>query len=360
MISYDGWDREYRENKEQYLKIFDKFMSQLNYENSELFEKEIANIIGRKYAVGVATATDALYFSLLANNIGPNDEVLVTDFSWISTASCISMTGAIPVFCDIDLNTYHLSLDSVKRMVSKKTKALIYTHLFGNMSDTKDLAEFCKENNIIFIEDAAQSFGSSLDGIKAGTIGNCSSFSFNTNKVIAGINGGGIFMTDSEDHAEFVKKIRRHGKTSDFELLGYNSRLYALNSEIIKLRLQNREKNQKIRQSIANRYIVEFDHLPIHTQKMTMGLNHNYHKFVIRFDNKDLRDKARNILNASVHYDTPLSSNSMYKNIDFKKDNCYNSKIASETVLSLPIHAWLTEEEINRIITNIQGIFKND
>jgi dTDP-4-amino-4,6-dideoxygalactose transaminase len=357
MISYDGWDREYNQNKELYLDVFDKFMSQSNYENCESFEKEFANMVNRKYAVGVASATDALYYSLLANHIGPGDEVLVTDFSWISTASCISMTGAVPVFCDIDINTYHLNIDSVKRMLSTKTKALIYTHLFGNMSDTDDLINLCKEHNIVFIEDAAQSLGSSLNNVKAGSIGDCSSFSFNTNKVVAGINGGGVFLTDCQQQYELVKKIRRHGKGLDFETLGYNSRLYVLNSEIIKLRLRNHRKNQLKRQSIAKRYIQEFESLPLHVQKMTSGLDHNYHKFVIRFDDSNSRNKAKKLLNASVHYDTPLSENSMYNCINFRRDVCSNARAASATVLSLPVHAWLTNEEIDNIVYTVKHCF---
>ena len=171
MIPYEGWDREYQQNKDEYLKLFDNFMSQSNYENCEQFEQDFAQLIGRKYAVSVANATDALHFSLRSRNIGVGDEVLVTDFSWISTSSCISMVGATPVFCDIDANTCHISLESIKRMTTPKTKALIYTHLFGNMSDTKDIEEFCKDNGIMFIEDAAQSLGSSIDNKKAGSIG---------------------------------------------------------------------------------------------------------------------------------------------------------------------------------------------
>ena len=359
MISYDRWDREYQENKQSYLDVFDRFMSLNNYENSEQFEKDLAEIVGRKHVVGVASATDALYFSLLAYNIGPGDEVLVTDFSWISSASCISMAGATPVFCDIDLDSYHISLSSIKRMYSEKTKAIIYTHLFGNMTDTRPILEWCKSKGIIFIEDAAQSLGSSLHGICAGTIGDCSSFSFNTNKVIAGINGGGVFMTDDSSKADLVRKIRRHGRTLDFEMLGYNSRIYTLNANIIKLRLQNKASTQQIRQKIANRYTTAFKNLPVYTQPMITGLNHNYHKYVIRFDHVEIRNQAKEKLNAAVHYEKPISSNSMYQAISHRRDTCENSKLAADTVLSLPVHAWLTDQEINNIIESVQDLFRH-
>jgi dTDP-4-amino-4,6-dideoxygalactose transaminase len=356
MISYDGWDREYKENKMAYFELFNKFMSQLNYENNEEWENNFSTKIGRKHCISVASATDALHFSLLAYNIGPGDEVLVTDFSWISSASCVTMAGATPVFCDIDLDTYQMSFDSIKRMYSEKVKAIIYVHLFGNMVDTSDIEKFCKDKNILFIEDAAQSLGSSLNGLKAGTIGDCSVYSFNSNKVIAGINGGGVILTDDDNIAKRLKLIKRHGKDKDFGILGYNSRMYVLNAEIINLRLQQAEKNQERRQFIAQQYNKAFADLPVTTQTISNGLNHNYHKYVVRFENKEIRNRVKNALRASVHYEIPLSANSMYNNLDYKKDICTASKTAADTVLSLPVHAWLTQDEINHIIDTLKHV----
>jgi dTDP-4-amino-4,6-dideoxygalactose transaminase len=353
-ISYDGWDREYQENKKLYLDLFDQFMNQLNYENNEEFEKTFARQLGRKHCVSVANATDALYFSLLAHNVGNGDEVLVTDFSWISSASCVTMTGATPVFCDIDLDSYQMSFNSIKQMYSNKVKAIVYVHLFGNMVDTSEIQKFCKEKNIVFIEDAAQSLGSSLNGILAGTIGDCSVYSFNSNKVVSGINGGGVVLTDNDDIAKKIKMIRRHGKDQTFDILGFNSRMYVLNAKIIELRLQKAKENQRKRQEIARQYNEAFYNLPIITQKMSNGLDHNYHKYVIRLKDNDTRNRVKKALNASVHYDTPLSENKLYLKSNHRKDQCNNSKFVSETVLSLPIHAWLTQEEIDYIISVVK------
>lgn len=355
MTAYDGWDREYQENRSAYLDIFESFMTQMNYENNEDFEESFARRIGRKYCVSVASATDALHFTLLAHGIGVDDEVLVTDFSWISSSACASMVGATPVFCDIDLNSYHMSIESVKRMYSNKVKAIIYPHLFGNMTDTTELQQFCKDKDILFIEDAAQALGSSLHNIKAGTIGEASVYSFNSNKVIAGINGGGVVLTDNEDIAKRIKMIRRHGKDKDFSMLGYNSRMYVLNAMIIRQRLKNAEHNQERRQQIAQQYNEAFVDLPITTQSMTNGLNHNYHKYVVRFEDKDTRKRVKNALKASIHYETPLSANTMYDGLECRRDACTASKTASNTVLSLPIHAWLTETEITNIISTLRN-----
>jgi len=350
MTAYDAWDREYQENKQAYLEIFDEFMSQMNYENNEEWERNFAERLGRKHCVSVSSATDALHFSLLAHGIGPGDEVLVTDFSWISSASCVDMVGATPVFCDIDLDTYQMSLDSVQRMYNDRVKAIVYVHLFGAMDDTSALQAFCKERNILFIEDAAQALGSSLDGVRAGTIGDCSVFSFNSNKVIAGVNGGGVVLTDDADIAKRLKMIRRHGKDKTFDALGYNSRMYVLNARIIEQRMKSMEQNQTKRQEIAHRYDQAFADLPIVTPKVSNGLDNNYHKYVVRFKDKDTRKRVKNALNASIHYETPLRANGMYASANVRSDVCIASKTAADTVLSLPIHPWLTDEEIKTTI----------
>jgi perosamine synthetase len=294
---------------------------------------------------------------LKAHDIGPGDEVLVSDFSWISSASCISMTGATPVFCDIDIASYTISLESIERMYSPKVKAIVYTHLFGNIVDTTEIRKFCKEKGIAFIEDSAQSLGSSLNGTYAGTIGDSSSFSFNTNKVIAGINGGGVYLTDNDKLADSVKKLRKHGKSKDFETLGYNSKMYFLNASVIDFRLQSLEKNKKVRQEIAADYDMFFEDLPIVLPPVSKGADHNYHKYVIRVEDKDTRKSLKEFLGASIHYEIALSDNSMYQNIEHRKDSCTNSRIVADTVLSLPIHAWLTEEEVLRTASSVIRFF---
>jgi dTDP-4-amino-4,6-dideoxygalactose transaminase len=137
-------------------------------------------------------------------------------------------------------------------------------------------------------------------------------------------------------------------------MLGFNSRMYVLNAQIINLRLQNAERNQTRRQEIAKMYNDAFANLPVITQNMSPGLNHNYHKYVMRFKDIHIRNRVKNALRASVHYEMPLSENSMYSGLTHRKDNCVNSIIAADTVLSLPVHAWMTEEEISNIIDIIR------
>ena len=342
-----GWDREYLANKDEYLKIFDGAMQQEQEQNVEFLEKSLTKITGRKYAVACSNGTDALHFALISLGIKPGDEVITTQFSWISTASCISMVGATPVFCEPNILTYHLDLDSIKRMYSEKTKAIVYPHLFGNMSDTKDIINFCKEKNIAFIEDACQALGASLNGINAGSIGNVSTLSFNANKVVAGIAGGGAILTDDKDKAELFKKLRRHGNN---EVLGYNSKMLLFNAKFINFRLQRMKQWQSKRQAIAKQYD---EQLQEYVTIQQTNADHNYHKYVIRLQNKEVRDRLKEKLGAKVHYDKPLSENKMYENIKHKKDSTFISKIVCDSILTLPIHAYMSQQEVDKVINTI-------
>ena len=342
-----GWDREYLANKEEYLKLFDDIMQKEQEGNVEFLENKLKLLTGRKYAVACSNGTDALHFALISLNLKSDDEVLTTNFSWISTASCITMAGATPVFCDINILNYHMSLDSIKRMYSDKTKAIVYPHLFGNMSDTKEIIDFCKEKNIAFIEDAAQSLGSSLNGVQAGSIGDVSTLSFNANKVVAGIAGGGAILTDDKEKAELFKKLRRHGNN---EVLGYNSKMLFLNACFINFRLKKLKEWQSKRQAIAKKYD---EQLQEYVTIQQTNADHNYHKYVIRLQNKEVRDRLKEKLNAKVHYDKPLSENKMYENIKHKKDSTFISKIVCDSILTLPIHAYMSQQEVDKVINTI-------
>ena len=344
-----GWDREYLANKEEYLKIFDGAMQQEQEQNVEFLEKSLTKITGRKYAVACNSGTDALHFALISLGIDSRYDVLTTQFSWIATASCISMVGARPVFCEPNILTYHMDLDSIKRMWTPRVKAIVYPHLFGNMSETKEILDFCKEKEIAFIEDAAQSLGASLNGVQAGSIGDVSCLSFNANKVVAGIAGGGAILTDDKDKAELFRKLRRHGNN---EVLGRNSKMLMLNACFINFRLKKMNEWISKRQEIAKQYDEQLkDYVTI--QPTTNGLNHNYHKYVIRLQNKKVRDMVKDKLGAKVHYDKPLSENTMYKKIAHRKDKTFISKIICDTILTLPIHPYMKQEEIDEVINTI-------
>jgi len=344
-----GWDRDFKENKIHYMHLFEKSMQKEQEANIEFLEDKLKLHTNRKYVVACQSGTDALHFALRSLDIKKGDEVMTTQFSWISTASCISMVGATPVFCEINALTYHMDLDSIKRMYSPKVKAIVYPHLFGYMSETKEILEFCKEKNIAFVEDAAQSLGASLNGVKAGSIGDISTLSFNANKVVSGIAGGGAICTNDKEKAIMFRRLRKHGEN---KTLGYNSKMLLMNAEFINFRLTKMKEWQEKRQEIAKLYNEQLR--PYVTLQPTYNnLDHNYHKYVIRVQNRMVRDNLKKVLDAKVHYGMPLSENKMYKNIEHRTDDMFVSKIICDTILTLPIHAWMTKPEVNKIINTV-------
>tara|TARA_B100001113_G_scaffold170867_1_gene139806 strand:- start:269 stop:1309 length:1041 start_codon:yes stop_codon:yes gene_type:complete len=340
-----GWDKEYEIFTKEYQELFDKSMRKNQESNIEFLEDNLSNMFGRNVVV-CNSGTDALFFSLLKIGVGKGDEVLTTNFSWISTASVISMAGATPVFCDIDILSYHMSLDSIKKMYSPKVKAIIYPHLFGNMSDTSAIKEFCKEKNIHFIEDACQSLGSSYNNVKAGTIGDISTFSFNANKVVSGIAGGGAILTNG--NTDIFKRLRKHG---EHKQLGYNSKMLLFNAEVINFRLNKLKYYISKRQELAKYYDEQLKEY-VTIQSNPEELNHNYHKYVVRFQNREVRDRVKAKI-GQIHYDKPISANEMYNNIEHRKDDDFISKIVSDTILTLPLYPFMKREEQDKVINTI-------
>jgi len=347
-----GWDRDYLEYERDYLDLFHSTMQKEQERNIEFLEKSLKELLGRKFAVACSSGTDALMFALISLNLKSDDEVLVTNFSWISSASCVSLAGATPVFCDVDLDTYHMYWESVEAMISDKTKAIVYPHLFGSMSDTTILRDICKDKGIVFIEDAAQALGSSLYGEKAGTIGDISTLSFNANKQVAGIAGGGAVLTDDKDQAVLFRKLRKHG---EHEVLGYNSKMLGMNADFINYRLNKMSEYDAKRLAVAKKYDEELKNVnDIIIQKPEEGLQHTYHKYVVRFKTKEIRDAIKErIPGSGIHYPKPISEHPMYRLITHRKDDYRNSKQICDTILTLPMHPYLTDEEIKSVADTI-------
>ena len=274
----------------------------------------------KKHCVTCASGTDALTISLLASGIQSGDEVLVTNFSWISTASAISTIVAIPVFCDIGDN-YFIDIDSIKRMYSPKCKAVIATPLYGDVYDLSDIRQFCFDKNMFLLEDSAQAIGNPLKG-------DISIISFNTNKTINGPSGGGAMLTDDEDLANRCALLRRHGKKDDdFVMLGLNS-IMPKDSELeITNQLDQFDNIIQQRQNDASLYDDYFQ------EKHS---TYNNHKYVIHIEERDF---AKNVIPGSqIHYPRPLSEYSLYKSLPHRKDNCIESQKACDTVLTLPLN----------------------
>ena len=371
MIPFFGLDREYAKYRQEYMDIFDKTMltgKVLQGEGVTLLEDNIATQVGRKHAVAVNSATDALYFSLISCRVKSGDEVLVSNFSFIASVSCILRIGAIPVFCDIGKDDYHLLLKDVKSLTSNKTKAIIYPHMFGGMSDIAELLDFCSSNSISFVEDAAQSFGARYRETYAGSIGDCSCISFDPTKVLGAPGSGGMFLTDDDDKAEYVRQLRYHGKdkSGSFKILGFNSQMPTLTAEILNFKLTKNNEWKIRRQNIAKYYSDNLTKISATSQAKTLENDHVFHKYTLLFNNSKNRDFyykgiKDNDIQVMIHYQNQLSDNQLFSKYKYRKEQCKLStaRDVSSRILSLPVHPWLTDKEVDKIINVVNKLSKD-
>ncbi|RLG77333.1 MAG: aminotransferase DegT, partial [Thermoprotei archaeon] len=199
----------------------------------EEFEKAFSEYLGVPYTVAVSNGTVALYLALKALGIGEGDEVIVPDFTFIATASMVVAAGAKPVFADIDLRTYTIDPEDVKKKITKRTKAMIVVHLYGHPANMGELMDIAKEHNLYLIEDCAQSHGAEFRGIKTGSFGDVAAFSFYATKNLT-MGEGGAVVTKSKEVAEKVKLLRNHGQISRYyhEVIGWNFRLTSIQAAI--------------------------------------------------------------------------------------------------------------------------------
>ena len=323
-------------------------------------EKRLSKLYKARYCVCVNSCTDALFFSLLSLNLKKNEEVLVSNFSYIASASSIVRSGVKPVFVDIDLD-YNMNLIQAQKKITKKTKVLVYVHLFGKSGNLKEIKNFCKKNNLILIEDIAQTFSSSYNKTKAGTIGDFVCISFDPTKTVSAPGSGGAVLTNSAKAYNFIKKVRYHGKNIkkfQFDFMGYNSQMPSLTAAILIEKLKYNNKWIARRQLIARYYS---QNLSKYILTPELNSDHVFHKYVILTKKRDalMRYLKKNNIESMVHYSSVLSENKYLRKYVNKNEEFKIAKQVSKKVLSLPIHAFLKKNEVKKIVKTIIKFFDN-
>lgn len=329
------------------------------------FETAVANMCGTRFAIGVNSGTDALFLSLKAFNIGKGDEVITTPFTFIATAETIAACGARPVFADIDAATLTIDPDTIKKRITKKTKAIIPVHLFGLMADMTAITKIAKRYKLFVIEDAAQSFGAVWQGKKAGTIGTVGCFSFFPSKNLGAYGDGGMIVTRSKKIADALRLLKNHGSSHADKytnlVLGYNSRLDELQAALLHVKLRYVQRWNDQRRAIAQWYSnnltgcgdIQFQTPPSHTL-------HSYHQYTIRTKYRDaLRVflKERNVP-TMIYYAVPLHRQPSFAYLDYAPGSFPSSERVAKEVLSLPIYPELSKKDQRRIVKAIQLFFK--
>jgi dTDP-4-amino-4,6-dideoxygalactose transaminase len=317
-------------------------------------EAELAGYHGVKHAVAVASGTDALHLALLAAGIKRGDEVITTAFTFIATAEAISYVGAIPVFVDIDPESFNIDITKVGPAITKKTKAIIPVHLYGQPVNMDGLMEIARKHNLRVIEDCAQSFGAEYHGKKTGAIGDFGCFSFFPSKNLGGYGDGGIVTTDDAKQAEHLLSLRNHGSKVRYyhDEVGFNSRLDELQAAIIRVKFRHIEEYNAKRWNNARLYSKYLNAEGIRTPSEQSGTRHVFHQYTIRVKNRDAVKRkldAGGITSSMIYYPVPLHAQTAYKDLGMKPGSLPVSEQAALEVLSLPMYPELTEEQIRKV-----------
>jgi dTDP-4-amino-4,6-dideoxygalactose transaminase len=323
-------------------------------------ERRVASRAGRRHGVAVNSCTDALYFALVGAGLRPGDEVIVPDFSFVASASCVARLGAIPVFADID-ETGNLDLTAAANLVTEQTRAVIVVHLYGQMMDPSLVEAFAQEHGLILIEDAAQAFGASFNGRAAGSLGIASCFSFDPTKTVGAPGSGGIVLTDDDGIAERVRRLRYHGRTEDgnFAEVGFNSQMPTLTAAILSFKIGESDAWLARRREIATYYLEGLSPRDMILPMEKEGSTHVYHKFVVRTKDRDgLKSRLEQAgVQTMIHYAFPLHSQPCFRSPGNRSANAVALEF-SQQVLSLPIHPFLDDEEIHIVMRSIRDIFE--
>lgn len=367
--------REYNHQKKEidkYLKkIFNKQNWILGEEVLEL-EKILSKYLNLKYGIGVASGTDALILSLRAmaykikgkGFFDEEDEIITTPFTFVASASSILHSGAKVVFIDIDPVSFNLNFEIVKKAINKKTRGIIFVHLYGNPQNINEISKICKENNLFLIEDIAQSIGAEFEEKKAGSFGNVSALSFFPSKNLGCYGDGGMVFTNDEEMAERVKILRKHGGKDKYnvEILGYNSRLDTIQAAILLAKFKYLNKFNNLRRKVASNYYENLKDLKeIILPDQNGGV---FHQFTIRVLNGK-RDELKDYLEKKgvqtvIYYPHPLHKMKLFEGNCKIPFELKESEKASSEVLSLPIEPLLKENELKYICRKIKEFFKNE
>lgn len=331
------------------------------------FEIAFANACGVQYGVGVASGTDAIALGLQACGIQPGDEVLVPANTFIATLIGVLHAGATPVLVDCDPHTALIDLNQADKAVTKKTKAIIPVHLYGQMVSPHQLFAFAKAHDLIIFEDAAQAHLAERESYGAGSIGLAAAFSFYPSKNLGAFGDGGMVVTQNETVAANLRSLRNYGAPQKYVHTerGTNSRLDTLQSAILKVKLPHLEQWNRERNFAAEKYdaslllMREKGIIPIENQSAD---GHVYHLYVIRVteDCAITRDRLKDQLSeqgiqVGIHYPIPCHLQPAYQNLGYKEGDFPQAEKLSQQILSLPMYPGLTTHQINQVISAIQS-----
>jgi dTDP-4-amino-4,6-dideoxygalactose transaminase len=340
------------------------------------FEQELAEYSGRRLGVGVASGTDALILSLRACGVRPGDEVIVPTFTFVATAGAVSALGARPVFADSEPETLNIDPDSVESHVTSRTKAIIAVHLYGLGADLAPLMEIASRHNVALIEDNAQSLGGTYQGRKLGSFGTLATTSFYPSKNLGAFGDGGMILTDSEQIATRLARLRNHGQNGRYVSSepGWNSRLDEMQAAVLRIKLRHLERSIAARRAHAERYTKRFRGLPgVRTPQAPAGREHSYYLYTLRIASDTSKAGAAKLssrcdrvaerltecgIASAVFYPVPLHLQPLYAALGGKPGDLPVAERAAHEVLSLPLYPSMTADQIDCVAGHVEEVLR--
>lgn len=346
--------------------------------NVQAFEKEMSQYLNANHVIGCANGTDALFLALKALKIGDNiterDEVITTPFSYMATSESISRAGAVPVFTDIDPDTFNMRVEDIEGLITPRTKAILPVHLYGQSVDMDAVMAIAKKHNLAVIEDCAQAIGAEYKGQKVGTIGDIGCFSFFPSKNLGCFGDGGMVTTQNADLAERLKMLRVHGSRKRYyhEEPGLNSRLDEIQAAVLRIKLPCLEEWSASRREVAARYGELLKPLQdqVQTPVEMAGTVPVYHQYTIKLKNtgKDAGEFRASVqaklqelgVQSMIYYPVPLYSQQTHADLGYKASDFPVCEAVSHQVLSLPIFPEITAEEQKTVADALAQVLQRE
>jgi dTDP-4-amino-4,6-dideoxygalactose transaminase len=317
------------------------------------FEEAFARFCDVRHCIGVNSGTSALHLTFVAMGIGPGDEVISTALTFIATTEMLGWLGARPVFVDIDPRTYQIDPARIEAAITERTKAILPVHLYGYAAEMDAILEIARKHNLPVIEDAAQAHGTRYKGRRAGSMGQAACFSFYPGKNLGSYGDAGAVVTNDDDLAERMRVLRDHGRHDKYahEILGFGYRISTLQAAILGVKLPHLEEWNVARRRHAARYRELLAGSDLVLPVQSDDVEPIYHQFVVRVKERDrvLAQLKANGIGAGVHYPIPLHLQPAYAHLGYQVGDFPNAEIAAQEVLSLPMFAELTDEQIQTV-----------
>lgn len=368
----------------QYLKIKEEIDSEINkvittstYINGPVvteFADNLSNYLGANHVIPCANGTDALQVALMALDLKKGDEVIVPSFTFVATVEVVVLLGLIPVFVDVDKDTFTMNVESIKSMITDKTRVIIPVHLYGQCCNMGEIMHIANQHNIIVIEDNAQSIGGSYLGFdehkKTGTIGAISCISFFPSKNLGAYGDAGAVVTNDDELALRMRKICNHGSEQRYyhDIVGVNSRLDSIQAAVLNVKLKYLDDYCNKRREIAAFYSNAFTNEPcIKTPFIPDYSYHVFHQYTIVLENSDRdlvhQELAKKGISSMIYYPIACHNQKMFQPYKDREYELSNTEYLTSRVLSLPIDSELTIEELQYITESVLAIiqqFKNN